>query len=473
MSITLPSERKPGGFQNPSPSMDKIPSESHRFDALISDSLIAYNHAKEANLLYSAEELIASGTWQKYEQRAAALARSHQRNDPFAVFLSHDRFNTWSNANTRQSARSALVRIASQKVRESVPAYWRELFSMTLPAAERTKIIKALNGAVDAEAMERMRSARQPLNREEWECLTRAIAFLVAVPPDPMHCAVRKSLPKDEDKPKKQVSSAIIALRALGRHERGKQKKSPDYEWRNQFWKTGQTDACLSTRHRIIIATLMLIGCRPVEFSARLGVTVDIATEGGILLLTFTVKGAKTALERAPEVSGKGQGTRTIRLVCKTEEACWLHDHISRSGTPRLEIKEATNPRSPSGMWLSRAEQERRLTVSIDKYIKRVGKRAFPKQTNSVTPYLFRHALAADMQADESFSDEAITATLGHQSTRTARRYGGSNRGRRTVSVRAEQIIQVDASSPIRGCQRDCIYDARGSVPPFSGSDLG
>lgn len=452
-------------FHGRTAAADQLPDKPMAVEALFANSLIAYPHAREADLLFTPEALVASGTWQKYEQRVAALARSNRNNDPFAAFLKKDLTQGWANINTRQASRSALVRMAGQVVAEHAPIFWKEVLSLTDAGPARSALIDQLNGTVDADAMAQMRAARESLNGTERNRLAQAVAFLIAMPPDPEHRGLRRRQSKEDTDPKKKPAPAIVALRALNRHEDNKRKKHPTYCWRDHFWKMALADDYVSAQRCAIIATLMLTGCRPVELSDRLGVTVDLREKNDESILAFAVRGAKTAPELGPELEGKGQALRRIEIICQSPESIWLRDHIAQSGNARLEIKEATTPRSPSGMWLSVAEQERRLTVSLGKLMTRLGARAFPKQRKNVTPYVFRHALAADMKSDESISDETIAACLGQQSTRTLRHYGGSNGNRKLRSVRSQQILRVSASSPIRRQKQGPFYD--------QGSNLG
>jgi len=452
-------------FHERTSAADQLLDEHMAVEALFANSLIAYTHAREADLLYTPEALVMSGTWQKYEQRVAALARSNRNNDPFSAFLKKDRTQGWASVNTRQASRSACVRMAGQVIAEHAPIFWKEVLWLTDAGPARSSLISELNGKVDAEAMARMRAARETLSRTERNGLAGAVAFLIAMPPDPEHRGLRRRQPTVDTNPKKKPAPAIVALRALNRHEDNKRKTHPTYCWRDHFWKMALTDDYVSAQRCAIIAALMLTGCRPVELSERLGVTVELGEANGESILAFAVRGAKTAPELGPELEGKGQALRRIEMTCQSPESIWLRDHIAQSGSAHLEIKEATTPRSPTGMWLSPAEQERRLSVSLGKQMTRLGARAFPKQRKNVTPYVFRHALAADMKADEMISDQTIAACLGQQSTRTLRHYGGSNRGRKLRSVRSQQIIRVTASSPIRRQKQGPFYDL--------GSDFG
>lgn len=429
----------------------RVPMGAEPEDDFFNKSLAAYAMAREATLLFTDEDLVASGTWQKYEVRFAALARLHPRQDPFAAFLSRETSDAWETTNSRQSSRSALVRIAGRAIREQAPVYWKELLAGTESKQVRSDLTRALKETVDAEAMTRMRSASAPLSEEERGQLAGAVDFLLAVPPDPLHQALRNKVRKAAREEKRKAPPAVIKLRSLQRHERAKQKSSSDYCWRDQFWRAVVTDHFVSPDDSALIAVLMLVGCRPAEFTARLGVRVKIVELPGGPGLRIEIAGAKTAPELAPETVSKGQARRTLWLSCKTAEAFWLLDHIRQSGGSCLEINRPTIPRSPSGEWLSIAEQERRQTASLGKVVARIGEIAFPRRTDNLTPYVFRHAVAADMKAGGQFSNDTIAAALGQQSERTLQHYGRSNRGRRATSMRCQQVIHVEASSPVRG----------------------
>lgn len=429
----------------------RVPTGAEPEDDFFDKSLAAYTMAQKADLLYADEDLVASGTWQKYEARVAALARSHPRQDPFAAFLSRDSCDAWETTNSRQSSRSALVRIAGRVIREQAPVYWKELLAGTGSKQDFSGLVRALKETVDEKAMTRMRSASAPLSEVERDQLAGAVDFLLSVPPDPLHQGLRNKVRKAPREGEPKAPPAVAKLRALQRHERGQQKHLPNYCWRDQFWRYVVTDGFVSTEDRCLIAVLLLVGCRPVEFTARLGVSVEIVELPGGPGLKIEIAGAKTAPELAPEAVAKGQERRTLWLNCKTAEAFWLLDHIQQSGSTCLEINRPTTPRSPSGEWLSIAEQERRQTSSLGKVVARIGKDAFPRQKGNLTPYIFRHAVAADMKAGGRFSNDTIAAALGQQSERTLQHYGRSNRGRRVTSLRCQQVVRVEASSPVRG----------------------
>lgn len=109
---------------------------------------------------------------------------------------------------------------------------------------------------------------------------------------------------------------------------------------------------------------------------------------------------------------------------------------------------------SQSGMHLSPSERHRRLSVSLGKLVARLGRAAFPSLRHNLTPYVFRHAFAADLKVAGQCEPEIIAKALGHQSTRTQEHYGLKSSTRALNVDRARQIIAVTATSPIRNPER-------------------
>ncbi|MFV8556665.1 hypothetical protein ACNQ62_01175 [Sulfitobacter sp. SBS6] len=427
------------------------PTHSER---LFSDSLIAYAFAQEANRLYAPEDLIASGTWQKYEVRAAALAKKSPRDNPYEAFLRIDRAGAWETVNTRQAYRSALVRLAAQSVIEGAPNFWKHHISQKPTAKATLQLYEWLRKSSDSALVARFVAAQRPLDKTEYDRFRSAVAFLIAQPPDPSHQALRKNKSVRSTKSKRKPNAQIASLRALNQHQDRIRKSDPTYCWLDTYWRFVLADDNTSDLQRATIATLILTGCRPVEFSCRLGIEVSIADVDAAKRLTFKIHGAKTATKKEISLEPKGQAIRQITLGCHSREALWLHRHISRSAESRLVFGQATAPYSLSGKVLSIAEQERLLTTSLGKRVKKIGSRAFPRLKHNVTPYVFRHSFADAMKTEGRFDERARAAALGQQSTRTLGHYGGSNRRRKTQSVRSQQIVRIEASSPVREYSR-------------------
>jgi len=423
-------------------------------ERLLSDSLIAYAFAQEANRLYSPEDLVASGTWQKYEVRAAALANKSPRDNPYEAFLRIDRAGGWETVNTRQAYRSALVRLAAQLVIEGAPSFWKHHISQKPTAKATLQLNEWLRENSDSALVTRIVAAQRPLDRTEYERFRSAVAFLVAQPPDPTHQALRKNQSARSIKSKRKPNAQIASLRALNQHQNRKRKSDPTYCWLDTYWQFVLADDDTGDLQRAMIATLILTGCRPVEFSCRLGIEVSIADFDAAKRLRFKIHGAKTATKKEISLEPKGQTIRQITLGCHSPEALWLHRHISRSAESRLVFGQAAAPYSVSGKLLSIAEQERLLTNSLGKRVRKIASRAFPRLKHNVTPYVFRHSFADALRTEGRFDEQARAAALGQQSTRTLGHYGGANRRRKTQSVRSRQIVGIDASSPVREYSR-------------------
>lgn len=435
-------------------------------ERLLSDSLIAYAFAQEANRLYAPEDLIASGTWQKYEVRTSGLAKKNPRHNPYEAFLRIDRAGGWETVNTRQAYRSALVRLASQLVIESAPVFWKHQISQRPMAKATLRLNEWLRKCDDGALTARFEAAQRPLDKTEYDSFRSAVAFLVAQPPDPSHQALRKNKSDQSVNPKRKPNAQIASLRALDQLQDRKRKSDPTYCWLDTYWGFVLADDDTGDLQRAMIATLILTGCRPVEFSCRLGVEVSIADVDAAKRLTFKIHGAKTAKKKEILVEAKGQAIRQITLGCHSPEALWLHRHISRSGENRLIFGQAAAPYSLSGKVLSIAEQERLLTNSLGKRVKKIGSRAFPRLKHNVTPYVFRHSFADALRTEERFNEQARAAALGQQSTRTLGHYGGSNRRKNTQSVRSRQIVCIEASSPVREYSRNFPNDVRMNSRP-------
>tara|TARA_R100000935_G_scaffold3603_2_gene9118 strand:+ start:6396 stop:7784 length:1389 start_codon:yes stop_codon:yes gene_type:complete len=444
MVTEFPIRNRPNAASNKA-SSNPTPSER-----LLNDSLIAYAYAQEANRLYAPEDLIASGTWQKYEVRAAALAKKCPRDNPYEAFLRIDRAGGWETVNTRQAYRSALVRLAAQLVIESAPGFWKHYISQKPTAKATLRLNEWLRKSVDSALIARFWAAQRPLVKTEYESFRSAVAFLVAQPPDPSHQTLRKNTGDRSVKAKRKPNAQIASLRALNQHQDRKRKSEPTYCWLDSYWRFVLADDDTGDLQRAMIATLILTGCRPVEFSCRLGIEVSIADVDAAKRLTFKIHGAKTATKKEISVEAKGQAKRQITLGCHSPEALWLHRHILRSAENRLVFGQAAAPYSLSGKVLSIAEQERLLTNSFGKRVKKIASRAFPRLKHNVTPYVFRHSFADALRTEGRFDEQARAAALGQQSTRTLGHYGGSNRRRKTQSVRSHQIVRIDASSPVR-----------------------
>ncbi|MGK8236150.1 hypothetical protein ACLGGT_18570 [Roseovarius sp. MS2] len=429
-------------------------SDYDRFETdFLQKSIEAYHLALISNVKYSISELYHSGTWQKYEQRAAALARKHPSRDPFAAYLSWTEHGGWAGANSRQSYRSALVRLAAQTVLELAPGYWRHMLAKTTDTEAHGVLVRHL----DEETWCQIKSATHLISRAELKMFRGAVAFLFQVRPDPEHTAIRQASNNGQDRsPKPRTeNSKKQTLYALNQHQRRRAKESPGYDWRSHLWaRAVLPDRYIDDKARAAIAVLMLTGCRPSELSDDLGVFIMAFERGDLDHLAFEISGAKLAEDDAGG-HGKGQDLRKIEICCQTPEAHWLFTHVSDHSGGQMLIKLAAPFHSQTGMQLMPTERQRRVTNRLGKLTERLGRIAFPRLQQRLSPYVFRHALSSDLRSGGGrWSTEKIAVMLGHQSTRTQSNYGSANTSRGLAGNRAEQITQVSALSPVRRPER-------------------
>ncbi|WP_272009899.1 hypothetical protein [Roseovarius sp. ZX-A-9] len=421
-------------------------------------SIQAYELAVQSNSLYSFKDLVLSGTWKKYEQRAASMARKDPSGDPFISYLSIDHANGWTSANSRQSYRSALVRMAAQKVLEKAPAYWCQVFTDERNESTKKHYVKLLKPHRSKDLIDRLENVKGRLTVDQRSQFISAVAFLLQVPPDPHHRALRDRSTKERGKAKTRARSSKSkkdALYALNRHQRRKAKTLPNYDWRSHFWATAVIpDRYLDDRQRAFIATFMLTGCRPAEFSDDFGVTVHAMDTNGQSSLSFEIAGAKVSEEKG-EHSGRGQCWRKIDLFCQTDEAIWLFDYISEQRQKPIVLTLSAATHKKSGEALMPLERGRRVSSSLGKLTTRLGKIAFPRLRQTLTPYVFRHAIASDLKAGGHEVDRLdISAILGQQSARTQENYGSANTARNLAGSRAPQIIDARSFTPVRQPER-------------------
>ena len=418
-------------------------------------SIEAYDLAIQSNALHSFEDLVHTGTWHKYEQRAASLARKHPSHDPFISYLSTDHANGWTSPNSRQSYRSALIRMAARDILELSPVYWRQVITDEMNEDHRIHLIRSLKPNLDQDVRNQIKGAKERLCFEKVDKLNRAVLFLLQVPPDPHHTALRDR-PTKEGRGKgldesRSLASKKTALYALNQHQRRKAKTFPNYDWRSHFWATAVLpDVHLDDHRRACIATLMLTGCRPSEFSDDLGVIVHTSDTDGHSSLHFEIAGAKVSDEIDGHL-GKGQSWREIDTHCQTDEAIWLFDYMRKLDQKSMMLKVPTMTHKQSGEVLMPIERHRRVSVSLGKLITRLGKIAFPHLRHKLTPYVFRHVFTSDFKAGGQKMDaRGLPGALGHQSARTQQHYGGANTARGLTGNRALQVTAVRSLTHVR-----------------------
>lgn len=192
-------------------------------------------------------------------------------------------------------------------------------------------------------------------------------------------------------------------------------------------------------------ALCIAAGLRPEELAQN---RIDITASAN--LVTIRVRGAK--------VDGvKGQPWRSISLKRggDTEVSAALEHLAAHSGIVRPP------------------ENGQSAKEAFRKYLARMGKRVWPRGPQ-LSPYIFRHAFAADLKSD-GCDREMLAMALGHTATQTGAAYGnvgGGKQGRRTMYATAERNIRVnhnisDSLQPSPSIDQ-APHAARQAAPPQS-----
>jgi integrase len=174
--------------------------------------------------------------------------------------------------------------------------------------------------------------------------------------------------------------------------------------------------------YRAAALAAAVTGCRPAELVAG----VQLRVEGGRLVAL--VLGAKVDAAR-----GKGQEWRRLE---------WPLDHPSA-----LVQDLAAEVIRAGGSLLAKIPNASNFSKSMSN----AAAREWPKRKTTVTPYCFRHQVAADMKADGQLDSGEISAALGHLSDATKSTYGHANmcKGRSLAPARvaAARTVRAKATS--------------------------
>ena len=179
-------------------------------------------------------------------------------------------------------------------------------------------------------------------------------------------------------------------------------------DWRAQMFGGLGT----KSKYQAPLAVLSATGARPAEL--ELGVKVALATDGQ---LVFTIQGVKTH-------GGKyGQEVRILTVRPETRETQFLAAQVRAAGTPMTVSAKAG----------ALSDRTRMLSAKV-----------FPKLTKSVSAYVFRHQMAADLKAS-GMAPVDVSAALGHSVEETKRFYGAAQSARSDGGV-----SKVQASRPVK-----------------------
>ena len=165
--------------------------------------------------------------------------------------------------------------------------------------------------------------------------------------------------------------------------------------------------------HKNAAAICSLTGARPSEIEK--GVTVRVAGKADDPHLIIMIRGTKLT-------DTSGQSERVMRVKISSLEAA----HLLRQCQDGSPLSVTTHPAN--------------MAAAIIK----AGKIAFPNLQMTVSPYVLRHSVSAELKAS-GIGEEQIAKALGHQATKSQQAYG-----HQAQASGSHNILAVAAKTAVR-----------------------
>jgi hypothetical protein len=236
------------------------------------------------------------------------------------------------------------------------------------------------------------------------ESLASSVTHLKQYKPDPTSQHLAKgTVSKWAVEAEKRTRAGVT----LERHSKRTRLRGLPTDWRDRMLE----GLSKNSKYRDVVAVLSATGARPAEFEK--GIKVSLTTDG---LLKFTIQGIKTH-------DGKyGQDVRSFEVLPSRLDHHHLVRRLNCSGGELVITAKAG---------------------ALSDRVRQLSKRVFPLLKNSVSAYVFRHQISADLKASGMDSVD-VSAALGHCVDETKGYYG------RAQSARGDGVQRVQSSRPVR-----------------------
>jgi hypothetical protein len=184
-------------------------------------------------------------------------------------------------------------------------------------------------------------------------------------------------------------------------------------DWRTQMF----TGLRVGSKYQDVVAVLSATGARPAEFAKGIEVTLEAAGT-----IHFRIEGIKTH-------GGKfGQTERSFSVTVDRQELVYLRDRL-------LENNGSLIVKASAG--------------ALSDKIRQISEKVFPHLKSTVSAYVFRHQVAADLKAS-GLLDTEVSAALGHSVDETKGYYGAAQSARSTGGIK-----NIRSSRPVRELTRE------------------
>jgi hypothetical protein len=170
-------------------------------------------------------------------------------------------------------------------------------------------------------------------------------------------------------------------------------------DWRGRMFEGLRS----GSKYQDVLAVLSATGARPAEFTQGIEVTLEAAGA-----LHFKIEGVKTH-------GGKyGQAERGFSVSVDRPELVYLRDRLIQNNGP-LIVKASAG--------------------ALSDKVRQLSEKVFPNLKSTVSAYVFRHQLAADLKAS-GLLDTEVSAALGHSVDETKGYYGAAQSARSTGGIK-------------------------------------
>jgi len=196
-----------------------------------------------------------------------------------------------------------------------------------------------------------------------------------------------------------EAEKRVSAGQKLTHHSKRVRLRGLPNDWRAQMFAGLRS----GSKYQDVVAVLSATGARPAEFVNGIEVSLEAAGT-----LHFKIEGVKTH-------GGKyGQTERSFSVTVDRLELVYLRDRLMENNGP-LVVKASAGAMS-------------------DK-VRQLSEKVFPNLKSTVSAYVFRHQVAADLKAS-GLQDTEVSAALGHSVDETKGYYGAAQSARSTGGVK-------------------------------------
>ena len=210
-----------------------------------------------------------------------------------------------------------------------------------------------------------------------------------------------------------EAEKRVNAGQKISHHSKRVRLRGLPNDWREKMFSGLRS----GSKYQDVVAVLSATGARPAEFAKGIEVTLEATGT-----LHFKIEGVKTH-------GGKyGQTERAFSVTVDRPELVYLRDRLIQNNGPLMVNASAG---------------------ALSDKVRQLSEKVFPSLKSTVSAYVFRHQVAADLKAS-GLPDIEVSAALGHSVDETKGYYGSAQSARSTRGIK-----NIQASRAVRELTRE------------------